>query len=57
VRHLAISPANFSISTLVLQKCHRFKHKKTIFSSKQTQNQIKTILHSNLKLWHIWNAE
>ena len=28
VRHLAISPANFSISTLVLLKWHRFKHKR-----------------------------
>jgi len=31
MRHLAISPANFSISTLVLQKWHRFKHKRRFF--------------------------
>jgi len=30
---------------------------KTIFSSEQTQNQIKTILHTNFKLRHVWNAE
>jgi len=28
-----------------------------IFSSQQTQNQIKIILHTNCKLWHVWNAE
>ena len=28
MRHFAISAANFSISTLVLQKQHRFKHKR-----------------------------
>jgi len=28
-----------------------------IVSSEQTQNQIKTILHTNFKLWHVWNAE
>jgi len=28
MRHFAISAANFSISTLVLQKWHMFKHKR-----------------------------
>jgi len=28
MRHFAIGAANFSISTLVLQKQHRFKHKR-----------------------------
>ena len=28
MRHFATSAANFSISTLVLQKHHRFKHKR-----------------------------
>jgi len=46
MRHFAISAANFSISTLILQKQHRFKHEKTIFSSAQTQNQIITIFHT-----------
>jgi len=30
---------------------------KMIFSSEQTQNQIKTILCTNFELRHVWNAE
>jgi len=52
VRHFAISAANFSISTLVLQKQHSFKHK-TIFSSARTQKSDQTILHTNFKLRYI----
>jgi len=53
MRHLAISPAKFSISTLVLQKWHRFKHKRRFSQVKKTQNQIRTILHTNFKLGHV----
>jgi len=40
VRLLAISPANFSISTLVLQKWHRFKHKRRF--SQVNKHKIKS---------------
>jgi len=43
VRHFAISAANFSISTLVLQKQHRFKHKRWFSQVHKHKNQIKTI--------------
>jgi len=43
VRHLAISAANFSISTLVLPKQQRFKHKRRFSQVHQQKNQIKTI--------------
>jgi len=53
MRHFAISAANFSISTLVLQKQHSFKHKRRFSQVHKHKNQIKPILHTNLKLRHI----
>jgi len=53
MRHFAISAANFSISTYVLQKQHSFKHKRRFSQVHKHKNQIKTILHTNFKLWHI----
>ena len=53
MRHFAISAANFSISTLFLQKQHRFKHKRQFSQVHKHKNQIKTILHTNLKLRHV----
>ena len=43
MRHLAISAANFSISTIVLPKQHRFKHKRRFSQVYKHRNQIKTI--------------
>jgi len=57
MRHFVICAANFSVSTLVLQKQHRFKHKRRFSEVDRHKNQIKTILHTNFKLRHIWNAE
>ena len=51
--HFAISAANFSISTLVLQKQHRFKHKRRFSQVNKHRNEIKTILHTNFKLRHV----
>jgi len=53
MRHFAINAANFSISTLVLQKQHSFKHKRQFSQVNKSKNQIKTILHTNFKLRHI----
>ena len=50
MRHFAISAANFSISTLVLQKQHRFKHKRQLSQVHKHKNQIETIFHTNFKL-------
>ena len=47
MRHFAISAANFSISILVLQKQHSFKHKIWFSQVHEHKNQIKTILHTN----------
>jgi len=49
VRHLAISAANFSISTLILPKQHRFKHKRRFSQVHKHKNRIKIILHTNFK--------
>ena len=43
--HFAISAANFSISTLALQKQHSFKHKSRFYQVHEHKSQIKTILH------------
>jgi len=53
VGHFATNTANFSISTLVLQKQHSFKHKRQFSQVHKHKNQIKTILHTNFKLRHI----
>ena len=44
MRHFAISAANFCISNLVLQKQHRFKHKRRFSQVYKHKNEIKTIL-------------
>ena len=49
MRHLAISAANFSISTLVLPKQHRFKHKRRFSQVHKHRNWIKIILHTHFK--------
>jgi len=56
VRHFAISAENFSISTLVLQKQHSFKHKRRFSQVHKHKNQIKTNLHANFKLRHVCNT-
>jgi len=43
VRHLDISAANFSVSTLVLPKQQRLKHKRRFSQVHKHKNQIKTI--------------
>ena len=43
MRRFAISAANFSVSTLVLLKQHRFKHKRRFSQVQKHTNQIKTI--------------
>jgi len=53
VRHFAISAANFSFSTLVLQKQHSFKHKRRFSQVHKHKYKIKTILYTNFKLRHI----
>jgi len=50
MRYFAINAANFSISTLVLQKQHSFKHKRRSSQVHKRKNQIKTVLHTNFKL-------
>jgi len=41
VRHFAISAATFSISALVLQKQHSFKHKRRFSQVHKRKNRIK----------------
>ena len=50
---LVLQTANFSISSLVLQKQLRFKHKRRFCQVHKHKNQIKTILHANFKLTHL----
>jgi len=57
MRHFAISAADFRISTLVLQKQHSFKHKRRFSQVYKQINHIKTSLHPNFKLWHVWTAK
>jgi len=49
MRHLAISAANFSISTLVLLKQHRFRHRRRFSQVHIHKNRIKIILHTDFK--------
>jgi len=51
VRKFAISAANFSTSTLVLQKQHSFEHWRRF--SQVHKQKPKAVLHTNFKLWHI----
>jgi len=44
MKHFAINTANFSISTLVLQKRHRFKHKRRFFQVKKHKIRSKSYL-------------
>jgi len=53
MRHFAINNANFSISTLVLQKQHSFKHKRRFSQVHKHKNQSKPFVHTNFKLRHI----
>jgi len=53
VKHFAINATNFSLSTLVLQKQHSFKHRRRFSQVHKHTNQIKTILDTNYKLRHI----
>jgi len=42
MRHFAIGAANFSISTLVLQKQHRFKHKRRSSQANKHKHKIRS---------------
>jgi len=52
MRHFAISAANFSISTLVLQTQNSFKHKRRFSQVHKHKNQIKAILQTVLSTTH-----
>jgi len=52
VRHFAINAAHFSISTIVLQKQHSFKHKRRFSQVHEHKNQVKTILHKFYRAMH-----
>ena len=45
MRHFAITAANFSISTLVVQKRHRFKHSDDFLKGTNTKSDQNHFLH------------
>ena len=45
VGHFATNTANFSISTLVLQKQHSFKHKRQFSQVHKHKNKLKHFTH------------
>jgi len=52
MRHFAINAATFSISTLVLQKQHRLKHKRR-FSQVHKHKIRSKPFYTNFKLGHV----
>jgi len=57
MRYFAISAANFTISTLVLQKQNSFKHKRRFSQVIKHKIRSESFYTKNFKRWHVWNGE